>query len=145
MKKKILFAILIACFATGLAKNNVFAIDQNDVEIAISPVNSEIKLTQGQTYQGKVTVANIGKEIAEKEGMDVDAMVIAGADFLTSLLSGLVLFTTLFGVYGSNALDMMQSTGSIGTAFYMYPMAIVNLSGSGLFNAIFAFIFFFCF
>lgn len=62
MKKKILFAILIACFAAGLAKNNVFAIDQNDVEIAISPVNSEVKLTQGQTYQGKVTVANIGKE-----------------------------------------------------------------------------------
>ena len=85
-----------------------------------------------------------GSFLKEDSNIAVDAMVIAGADFLTSLLSGLVLFTTLFGVYGSNAIDMMQSTGSIGTAFYMYPMAIVNLSGSGLFNAIFAFIFFFC-
>ncbi len=85
-----------------------------------------------------------GSFLKEDANVAVDGLLIAGADFLTSLLSGIVLFTTMFGVYGSDALVMMKSTGSIGTAFYMYPQAIVNLSGSGLFNSIFAFIFFFC-
>ena len=62
MKRRVLIAILIACFATGFIKNNASATEQNDVEISISPVSSEIKLAQGQTYQGKITVANIGKE-----------------------------------------------------------------------------------
>ena len=84
-----------------------------------------------------------GSFLKDDSNVAVDSLVIAGADFLTSLLSGIVLFTTMFGV-DPNALQTMQSYGSIGTAFYMYPMAIVNLSGSGLFNSIFAFIFFFC-
>ena len=62
MKKRVLIAILVSCFATGFIKNNASATEQNDVEISISPVSSEIKLAQGQTYQGKITVANIGKE-----------------------------------------------------------------------------------
>ncbi|MBQ1955222.1 MAG: hypothetical protein II350_05735, partial [Clostridia bacterium] len=37
-----------------------------------------------------------------------------------------------------------MSSSGIGTAFIIYPMTIVTLTDSGIFNSIFAFIFYFC-
>lgn len=77
------------------------------------------------------------------KGADIaaDAMIIAFSDLAISVLSGIVLFTTMYGT-GMTTADM--STSGIGTAFMIYPTAIVNLSSSGVFNAIFAAIFYFC-
>ena len=50
------------------------------------------------------------------------------------------MFTTMAGV---GMLDNMSASG-IKTAFIIYPQAIVKLSGSGIVNMIFAFIFYFC-
>ena len=69
-----------------------------------------------------------------------DAVIIALADLGVSLLSSLVMFTTMGGV---GMLDNMSTSG-VATAFIIYPQAMVNLTGSGVFNAIFAFIFYFC-
>ena len=40
-------------------------------------------------------------------------------------------------------LDNMSTSG-VATAFIIYPQAMVKLTGSGIFNAVFAFIFYFC-
>jgi NSS family neurotransmitter:Na+ symporter len=50
------------------------------------------------------------------------------------------MFTTMAGV---GMLDNMSASG-IATAFIIYPQAIVKISDSGIFNMIFAFIFYFC-
>ena len=76
-----------------------------------------------------------GSNIAE------DTMIIAFSDMAVSVLSGIVLFTTMYGS-GMTTADM--SSSGIGTAFIIYPMTIVTLSNSGVVNAIFAFIFYFC-
>ena len=57
-----------------------------------------------------------------------------------SILAGIVMFTTMAGV---GMLDNMSASG-IATAFIIYPQAIVKISNSGIFNMIFAFIFYFC-
>ena len=57
-----------------------------------------------------------------------------------SILAGIVMFTTMAGV---GMLDNMSASG-IATAFIIYPQAIVKISNSGVFNMIFAFIFYFC-
>ena len=59
---------------------------------------------------------------------------------LISVLAGVVMFTTMAGV---GMLDNMSASG-IATAFIIYPQAIVKISDSGIFNMIFAFIFYFC-
>lgn len=82
-----------------------------------------------------------GSFLKEDANIAVDSLFIVGADFLTSILSGIVLFTTMYGV-GMTTGDM--SASGIGTAFMIYPTAIVNLTNSGIFNAVFAFIFYFC-
>ncbi|MBR6533306.1 MAG: sodium-dependent transporter [Clostridia bacterium] len=70
-----------------------------------------------------------------------DGMIIAFSDLAVSLLSGAVMFTTM---YGTGLEDVLAQKSGPGLAFGVYPTAIVNLSGSGVFNAIFAFIFYFC-
>ncbi|MDD7645914.1 MAG: hypothetical protein PUJ35_01545, partial [Ruminococcus bromii] len=82
-----------------------------------------------------------GSFIDKDSNIALDSIIIAFSDLAISVLSGVVLFTTMYGA-GMTTADM--STSGIGTAFMIYPMAIVNLSGSGVFNAIFAFIFYFC-
>lgn len=69
-----------------------------------------------------------------------DAVIIAFADLGVSLLSSLVMFTTMGGV---GMLDNMSTSG-VATAFIIYPQAMVNLTNNGVFNAIFAFVFYFC-
>ena len=55
-------------------------------------------------------------------------------------MAGTVMFSTM---YGTGLADKMTKTG-VGLAFEIYPTAIVNLSNSGIFNAVFAFVFYFC-
>ena len=69
-----------------------------------------------------------------------DAIIIAFSDFAISVLSGIVLFTTMSG---TGQLENMTASG-IGTAFIVYPQSIVLLTNSGVANAIFAFVFYFC-
>jgi len=70
----------------------------------------------------------------------VDAVIIAFSDMACSLLASIVMYTTMGGV---GMLDNMSTSG-IATAFIIYPQAIVNMTGSGIFNATFGFIFYLC-
>lgn len=70
-----------------------------------------------------------------------DGFIIAFSDLAVSLLSGIVMFTTM---YGTGMQDMLAQKSGVSLAFLVYPTAIVNLSGSGIFNAIFGFVFYFC-
>lgn len=82
-----------------------------------------------------------GSFLRDDSNIAVDGFVIAFADLGISVLSGIVLFTTMYGT-GMSVNDM--SASGIGTAFMIYPAAIVSLTSSGTVNAIFAFIFYFC-
>ncbi len=81
-----------------------------------------------------------GSFLDEKSNIAIDTLIIAFSDMLISILAGIVMFTTMAGV---GMLDNMSASG-IATAFIIYPQAIVKISDSGIFNMIFAFIFYFC-
>ena len=81
-----------------------------------------------------------GSFLDKKSNIVVDTMVIAFSDMFISILAGIVMFTTMAGV---GMLGEMSDSG-IKTAFIIYPQAIVSISNSGVFNMIFAFIFYFC-
>ena len=81
-----------------------------------------------------------GSFLDNKSNIAVDTIIIAFADFLISVLAGIVMFTTMAG---TNMLDKMTASG-ISTAFIVYPQAIVNLTNVPALNAIFAFVFYFC-
>ena len=81
-----------------------------------------------------------GSFLKEDSNIAKDAVIIAFSDFAISVLSGIVLFTTMSG---TGQLDNMSSSG-IATAFIIYPQSIVLLTNSGVANAIFAFVFYFC-
>ena len=82
-----------------------------------------------------------GSFLDRKSNIAEDCMIIALSDMAVSILAGIVLFTTMYGS-GMTTADM--SSSGIGTAFIIYPMTIVTLTDSGVFNAIFACIFYFC-
>lgn len=79
-----------------------------------------------------------GSYLNEKANIAVDAVIIAVSDAAISVLSGIVMFSTMGGV---GMLDNMTDSG-IGTAFIIYPQTIVNLTDSGVFNAVFGVIFY---
>lgn len=81
-----------------------------------------------------------GSFLKEDSNIAKDAVIIAFSDFAISVLSGIVLFTTMSG---TGQLDNMTDSG-ISTAFIVYPQSIVLLTNSGVANAIFAFVFYFC-
>lgn len=81
-----------------------------------------------------------GSFLDKKSNIVVDTFIIAFSDMFISVLAGIVMFTTMAGV---GMLDNMSASG-IATAFIIYPQAIVKISNSGVFNMIFAFIFYFC-
>ena len=81
-----------------------------------------------------------GSFLSEDSNVAKDSIIIAFSDFAISVLSGIVLFTTMSG---TGQLDNMTASG-IGTAFIVYPQSIVLLTKSGVANAIFAFVFYFC-
>ena len=81
-----------------------------------------------------------GSYLPKTSNIARDAVIIALSDLGVSLLSSVVMFTTMGGV---GMLDNMSTSG-VATAFIIYPQAMVKLTGNGVFNAIFAFIFYFC-
>lgn len=81
-----------------------------------------------------------GSFLDKSSNIAVDSIIIAFADMLISVLAGIVMFTTMAGV---GMLDNMSASG-IGTAFMIYPQAIVNLTNIPWVNALFAYVFYFC-
>ncbi len=69
-----------------------------------------------------------------------DSFIIAFSDLGVSILSGIVLFTTMY--QSGYTVDNMTISG-VQTAFFIYPQAIVGLSPYPVLNAIFGFIFYF--
>ena len=81
-----------------------------------------------------------GSFLKDDTNIAKDSMIIAFSDAGTSLLASIVMFSTM---YGLGLQDKMTDSG-IGTAFIVYPAAIVNLTTNGIINGVFAFIFYFC-
>lgn len=82
-----------------------------------------------------------GSYLDKKANVAVDTVIIAFSDLAVSVLSGVVLFTTMYGC--GMTTDNMSSSG-IATAFLIYPKAIVSLTSNGVINAIFGGIFYLC-
>ncbi|MBQ2642179.1 MAG: hypothetical protein IJF94_00010 [Eubacterium sp.] len=81
-----------------------------------------------------------GSFLKDDTNIAMDTIIIAFSDMAVSVLSGIVLFTTM---YGTGMQDKMTDSG-IATAFYVYPMSIVTMTDSGIFNALFGLIFYLC-
>lgn len=81
-----------------------------------------------------------GSFLRKSANIAVDSIIIAFADLGVSVLSGIVLFTTMYST--GMTVDNMSASG-ISTAFIIYPTAIVMLTGIPVLNAIFGFIFYF--
>ena len=79
-----------------------------------------------------------GSYLGNDADVAADAMIIAFSDMAISVLSGVVLFSTMGG---TGMLGSMTESG-IGTAFIVYPQAIVNLTDIGWLNAVFGAIFY---
>ncbi len=79
-----------------------------------------------------------GSYVGNDADVAADAMIIAFSDMAISVLSGIVMFTTMGG---TGMLDKITDSG-IGTAFIVYPQAIVHLTDIGWFNAVFGAIFY---
>ena len=98
----------------------------------------------GQVFYSLSTAMAImfayGSFLDKDSNIVIDTIIIAFSDLFISVLAGIVMFTTMAGV---GMLDSMSASG-IATAFIIYPQAIVQISGSSIFNMIFAFIFYFC-
>ena len=79
-----------------------------------------------------------GSYVGNDADVAADAMIIAFSDMAVSVLSGIVMFSTMGG---TGMLGDITASG-IGTAFFVYPTAIVNLTGIGWLNAAFGAIFY---
>ncbi len=79
-----------------------------------------------------------GSYVGDDANVAADAMIIAFSDMAVSVLSGVVMFATMGG---TGMLDDITASG-IGTAFLVYPQAIVNLTSIGWLNALFGAIFY---
>ena len=79
-----------------------------------------------------------GSYLGDDADIAADAMIIAFSDMAVSVLSGIVMFATMGG---TGMLDKITASG-IGTAFIVYPQAIVNLTNIGWVNAVFGAIFY---
>ena len=82
-----------------------------------------------------------GSYLSESANIAKDATIIAFADLGVSVLSGIVMFTTMYGV-GMTTNDM--SASGIATAFIIFPQAIAGLTKTGWVNAAFGMIFYLC-
>lgn len=68
-----------------------------------------------------------GAYLPDSESVFKDSIIIALSDFLVSVLSAVVLFTTLYGC----GLEKEFSSSGIVTAFMVYPVALSQLFGAG--------------
>lgn len=82
-----------------------------------------------------------GSYVAEENNIAKDAVIIAVADLGVSVLSGIVMFTTMYGV-GMTTENM--SASGIATAFIIFPQAMANLTNTGWVNAGFGMVFYLC-
>ena len=82
-----------------------------------------------------------GSYVSDDTNIAKDATIIAVADLGVSILSGIVMFTTMYGV-GMTTSDMSDS--GIKTAFIIFPQAMANLTKTGWFNAAFGMVFYLC-
>lgn len=82
-----------------------------------------------------------GSYLDDSSNIAVDAVIIAFADLGVSVLSGVVMFSTMYGT--GMSVNNMSASG-IATAFIIYPQAIVNLTNNGVVNAIFGAVFYLC-
>ena len=82
-----------------------------------------------------------GSYVKDDANIAADALIIAFSDLIVSVLSGIVMFTTMYGV-GMTASDM--SSSGIVTAFIIYPTAIIKLTNIGWVNALFGLVFYLC-
>lgn len=82
-----------------------------------------------------------GSYVQESTNIAKDAVIIAIADLGVSILSGVVMFTTMYGV-GMTTADMSDS--GIATAFIIFPQAIASITKVGWFNAAFGTVFYLC-
>ena len=81
-----------------------------------------------------------GSYLKKGSNIAVDSVIIAFSDLAMSVLSGIVLFTTMYST--GQTVDNMSASG-IATAYIIYPSAIVNLTNVPVLNAIFGFVFYF--
>ncbi len=81
-----------------------------------------------------------GSFLGEDANIAKDSIIIAFSDAGTSVLASIVMFTTMYGT----GMQAQITDSGIGTAFIVYPAAIVSLTNNGTLNAIFAFIFYLC-
>ena len=81
-----------------------------------------------------------GSYLKKGSNIAVDSVIIAFSDLAISVLSGIVLFTTMYST--GQTVDNMSASG-IATAYIIYPSAIVNLTNVPVLNAIFGFVFYF--
>ncbi len=81
-----------------------------------------------------------GSYLKKSSNIAVDSIIIAFSDLGVSVLSGIVLFTTMYST--GQTIENMNASG-IATAYIIYPTAIVNLTTVPVLNAIFGFIFYF--
>ncbi len=86
------------------------------------------------------TMFAYGSYLNDDSNIAVDTLLIAISDMVISLLAGIVMFSTMGGV---GMLGNMSVSG-IATAFQIYPMAIVNITGIGWLNAFFGVLFYLC-
>lgn len=82
-----------------------------------------------------------GSFVHKKSNIIADTLIIAVSDMLISILSGVVLFTTM-SASGMLDVENIANTGSVSTAFIMYPRALVMLSSNAGLNSFFALVFY---
>ncbi|MGN0764874.1 MAG: sodium-dependent transporter [Christensenellales bacterium] len=82
-----------------------------------------------------------GSFVNKKSDIVKDTLIIAISDMAISVLAGIVLFTTLSGT-GMLESYLANPSGGIGTAFVVYPQAMVMLSSNAAFNSFIAFLFY---
>ena len=81
-----------------------------------------------------------GSYLNDGSNIASDGLIIGVSNILISVLAAVAMFATMGGV---GMIGDMTDSG-IGTAFIVYPQAIVNLTSSGIVNAIFGALFYLC-
>lgn len=86
-----------------------------------------------------------GSFVHKKSNIISDTLIISLSDMLISVLSGIVLFTTLSTTGQLETFIAGASSGeigSVGTAFIVYPQAMVLLSNNATLNSFFSVVFY---
>lgn len=81
-----------------------------------------------------------GSYLDRSSNVAADVMIIAFSDMAVSILAGIVMFTTMYGC----GMEGSFTPSGVSTAFFVYPVAIVNFTSLGWLNAVFGFLFYFC-